>query len=663
MLPRSAVDTDAEPARLPADTSAEADTFHIPGYEILGELGRGGMGVVYKARQVKLQRLVALKMVLAGVHAGPAELARFRAEAEAIARLQHPNIVQVHEIGEWRENDSRPPVPYFSLEYCTGGTLAQRINGTPWPAIEAARMIETLARAMDVAHQNGIVHRDLKPANILLQMEESRSKIDNRPPQSAIANLQSAIPKISDFGMAKKLGEAGQTVTGTIMGTPSYMAPEQAVGQGKDVSPAADVYALGAILYELLTGRPPFRAPSPVDTILQVVSDEPVTPTQLQSRTPRDLETICLKCLNKDPLKRYDSALSLAEDLRRFQADRPILARPAGLIERAVKWVRRHPGVAASLLVVALVSAAGIAAFAWAFERVLEARNVAQRETQEKINEQSRTAAALKDTELARDKADDNLKLADINLKLAEKETRQKIKELLRADCLLYAGHIAEAQGHWQNRDLVRCRLALDESRWDLRGPEYVYLAQQLERLAPIILGHPDGISSLIASGDGQRLFVGGGPSIKVWDLKAGTEIRRLGGKPQDRTLSLAANHDGTRLFAGGDDGKIRVWDIDSGKAIRTIPAHSGWIRCLIISADGKYLFSGSDDGSIKIWDLAKDTAPMTLSGVGRVYSLALSGKRLFAGVEDGIRSWRETPSSRPGRLKCCADIPVESAV
>src|SRR5262249_35934046 len=271
-------------------------------YEILEEIGRGGMGVVYKARQVRAKRVVALKMILSGAHAGAAELGRFRTEAEAVARLQHPHIIQIYEVGE---QDGRP---FFSLEFCPGGSLDRKLAGTPLPPREAAALVEKLTLGIQAAHTKGIVHRDLKPANVLL--------------------AEDGTPRVTDVGLAKKPGGVGQTAPGAAMGTPSYRAPEQGSGQGKQVGPAADVYALGAILYECLTGRPPFRGPTPLDTLLQVVADEPVPPARLQSRVPRDLETICLKCLQKDPYRRYASAADLAEDLRRYQAGEPITARP-----------------------------------------------------------------------------------------------------------------------------------------------------------------------------------------------------------------------------------------------------------------------------------------------------------------------------------------------
>jgi eukaryotic-like serine/threonine-protein kinase len=306
----------------------------IPGYEILGELGQGSMGIVYKARQVKLKRIVALKMILAGKEAR-AFLVRFQNEAEAVARLQHPNIVRLYEVCQFEGQ------PFLVMEYVPGGNLLDRFGGTPLPARQAAQLVEVLARAMHHAHQLGIIHRDLKPANILLADED--------------------IPKITDFGLAKFLlkPEAGQTVTGAVMGTASYMAPEQAQGKNKEVSFATDVYALGAILYEELTGRPPFKGSSLLETLALVRSAEVLPPALLQPKVPRNLETICLKCLEKEPGRRYASALALADDLRRFRNNEPIVARPTSLVNRARKWAKRQPVVAALLASVVLITAAG----------------------------------------------------------------------------------------------------------------------------------------------------------------------------------------------------------------------------------------------------------------------------------------------------------------
>jgi serine/threonine protein kinase len=334
----------------------------VAGYEVLGLLGRGGMGIVYEARQLGLDRTVALKMVLAGFQAGPKDLARFRAEAAALARLQHPNIVQIYDVGETAGR------PYFAFEFVAGGSLAHYLRGTPQPVRPAAQLVETLARAVQDAHANGVIHRDLKPANILLRDERERAKGESRDLSPFASGLASVVPKITDFGLAKCAsgGEPtdlrGPTATGDLLGTPNYMAPEQAMVPRRPVGPAADVYALGAILYELLTGRPPFTGETPLATVLQVLNNEPVSVTSLRPNVPRDLETICVKCLRKDPKERYASALELAEDLERFLRGEPIRARPARAAEKLWRWVRRHPTpaglLAAGLLapVVALIT-------------------------------------------------------------------------------------------------------------------------------------------------------------------------------------------------------------------------------------------------------------------------------------------------------------------
>jgi serine/threonine protein kinase len=302
----------------------------IPGYQVLSELGRGGMGVIYKARQEKPRRFVALKMILAGDYAGADHRARFRTEAEAVAKLQHANIVQVHEVGE---HEGRP---FLTLEYVEGGNLAQHLKSKPLPPRRAAALLYDLARAVQHAHKQGIVHRDLKPANILLTLPEDE-------------NSSLGTPKIADFGLAKQLDamtsvkpSGPQTQSGAIVGTPNYMAPEQAGGKTDQIGPAADVYALGAILYETLTGQPPFQAATTLDTIVKVVSEDPVPVRQLRPKVPRDLETICLKCLRKEPKDRYASARDLADDLQRFLNDQAIVARPQGKVERLRRWLKRR---------------------------------------------------------------------------------------------------------------------------------------------------------------------------------------------------------------------------------------------------------------------------------------------------------------------------------
>jgi tetratricopeptide (TPR) repeat protein len=351
-----------ESTTLPGPAEWGVGPTAVPGYEIAKEIGRGGMGVVYRARQVGLNRIVALKMILAGSHAGESALSRFRTEAEAIARLQHPHIVQVFEVGQCTG------LPYLALEYCGGGSLAQKLSGAPLPPSEAAALVETLAEAMQSAHERGVLHRDLKPGNVLF--------------------TQGGVPKITDFGLARKLDEQGRTSTGDVMGTPSYMAPEQAQGEVRETGPATDVYALGAILYECLTGRPPFKAATPVETVMQVIHEEVVAVRALQPKTPRDLETICLKCLRKQPRDRYRSANELAEDLARFRLDQPIVARPVGRLERAWKWARRRPA-AAALLGVSLGAVLAVATLTAVYT--------------------TRLQTALEDKEAERQRAEENL--------------------------------------------------------------------------------------------------------------------------------------------------------------------------------------------------------------------------------------------------------------
>jgi tetratricopeptide (TPR) repeat protein/predicted Ser/Thr protein kinase len=320
--------------------SALDELPQIPGYRVEAVLAHGGMGVVYKAWHFRLHRIVALKMLLAGEYADAAARERFQREAEAVAALHHSNIVQVYDVGDV---DGRP---YFTMEFVEGGELSQQVQGTPQPARKAAALVATVADAVQAAHQSGIVHRDLKPANILLTADGA--------------------PKITDFGLARRLeGQDELTRSGAPMGTPSYMAPEQARGDKDAIGPATDVYALGAILYELLTGRPPFRAETPVATMHQIVADDPVSPTRLNGRVPRDLETICLKCLHKEPQRRYLSAADLADDLRRFERGEPIKARPVGSIEHGVRWVRRRPALAGALASGVLFASALAITIAW----------------------------------------------------------------------------------------------------------------------------------------------------------------------------------------------------------------------------------------------------------------------------------------------------------
>jgi WD40 repeat protein len=536
----------------------------IAGYEILEELGRGGMGVVYKARQTGLNRLVALKMILAGGYAGAEQLARFRTEAEAIASLQHPNIVQIHEVGEAEGK------PYFALEFLEGGSLDGHLRGTPLPPKEAARLVEVLAGAVHAAHRRQIVHRDLKPANILLTADGT--------------------PKVADFGLAKRLGEAGQTHSGAVMGTPSYMAPEQADGQSKEVGLAADVYALGAILYDCLTGRPPFKAASALDTLLQVVNEEPVPPRRLQPKLPIDLETVCLKCLRKEPAARYASAAELAEDLRRFRAGEPVKARPVGRLARGLRWVRRYPAAATAYGLATLVLVLGGlgGGAAWLWHRSEQAR-------EQLAGEKQRSEAARQEAEAAR------TRLADVS----------------------YLHQIGLAHREWQEAEVARAEQLLESCPPERRGWEWHYV----HRLCHADLLTRTGNSGLgvAFSPDGRRLANGSRDHmIQIWDARTGRELTSCKGH-SSTVGSVMFSPDGLSLASASADGTTRVWDARTGRELFALQ-HNEHVRKAVFSPSGRFIATGSGRETVKLWDAHNGQEVRTFNGLtGEVKGVAFS--------------------------------------
>ena len=586
-----------------------------PGYEIVGELGRGGMGVVYKARQVKLNRLVALKMILSGGHAGEQERSRFLAEGEAIASIKHPGIVQIFDFGTHEE------LPFFALEFCSGGSRAGKLNGTPLEAREAARIVEQVARAMHAAHERGIIHRDLKPANVLLGEDGQ--------------------PRVTDFGLARRVsGGSGLTQTGAVMGTPSYMAPEQAEGK-KDIGPAADVYALGAILYECLTGRPPFRAATTFDTLLQVIGDEPAPPTQLNAKAPRDLETICLKCLRKEPVQRYSTAEALADDLARWQRGEPIQARPVRLRERSVKWARRRPAVAGLLAGIVLLTAAALIAITALYRNAAhEADRARQAEEQaegdrddareqarlaraaeaRKANEQTRIA---KGAEKKAKEQEGLARLAEKNVREQEGRTRQQKEraeeQLDRAEHLLYASQIQAAQRAWEAGNRAMAWDYLESTRWDFRDVEYRYLFTLFNHNHVTLKGDTDFVSSVAYSPDGKRIVSGSrDKTVKVWDALTGKDLLTLKGHTADVT-SVAISADGKRIVSGSRDNTVKVWDALTGKDLLTLKGHTNGVSSVAVSPDGKRIVSGGDDSggdiTVKVWDAGTGQNLLTLKG------------------------------------------------
>jgi WD40 repeat protein len=543
---------DAAATLAPALPAAPGPVGLLPaGYEMVRELGRGGMGVVYQARQTSLGRLVALKMILAGGHASAAALRRFRGEAEAVAKLQHPHIVQVHEIGE---HDGRP---FMVLEFVNGGSLDHLLDGTPWPPEAAARFTATLAEAMDVAHRQGIVHRDLKPGNILLHHPEGTAP--DVPGQAT-----AAVPKITDFGLAKNLNSEGNlTASGAIMGTPSYMAPEQAKGE-RDASPAMDVYALGAILYELLTGRPPFKAANAVDTVMQVATEEPVPPRSLQPKLPTDLDTIVLKCLQKEPRRRYATAGALAADLRRFTTGEPILARPVGWGERAWKWARRHPAVAGLSVTLAVVLPAAFAGMTLLFLDAQAQRQQAERD------------AAVARTQSQR--AEEKEKLAQ------EREAAEKAAS--------YRQRLTLAQFFWREGDPKGMRQVLHEVPPEKRGWEWHYLERLRRGDRWSARGHTD----FAVSPDGKVLATpisdekGHVLEVALLESATGREVRRLTHPDAAKVACVAFSRDGSLLITGGESGEqqatrghVWLWNRTDGVLLGELGEHTSPVRDLAL--------------------------------------------------------------------------------
>jgi WD40 repeat protein len=666
--PREAATVDlgsSAPASSDAETPSRVRYFGD--YEIIREIARGGMGVVFEARQVSLNRKVALKMILAGQLANDTDVKRFHSEAEAAANLDHPGIVPIFEVGQHEGQH------YFSMGFVEGQSLAHRLVDGPLPVREAAELTRIASEAIEYAHQRGVIHRDLKPANILID--------------------QKGNPRITDFGLAKRTQtDSGLTGSGQIMGTPSYMPPEQAGGKRGEVGPAADVYALGATFYALLTGRPPFQAATAMDTVLQVISDEPVSPRRLNPAVELDVETICLKCLEKGPVKRYASAAALAEELARFLDGKPILARPVGHAERAWRWCRRNPVVAglAGGMALALMLGTVVATYF-----AVRAEQAAHRTREEKQVSDRRLYIA--EMNLAqRAWREGNLDLFQIRLRghipqfsndpdsrsfewfyldrLRQLELRTLPERIQLGRSVVFSpdgrtlafddddgsvtllhaasGRVLRLRGDGRAVDRPRLAYSPDGRTlattsedgtvklWDTAtGNEVQALRANAARLAyspdgrtlaiassrrTVMLWDPAtgnearamgaasaSISGLAYSPDGRTVAsTGNDYMVQLWDAATGKPARALrgpAGQFADSTAYEGASYspDGRTIAAGGSDFTVQLWETATGKELRTFRGHAGMITRVVFSPDGRTFASVSLDETVKLWDLA----------------------------------------------------------